>query len=77
LNYYKFKRGRLNKLIKKAITKAGSERKLKAITKISMGNMHWYKNEKINLSQKNLDKLLKFLNIKNIKKDIKTILPSN
>lgn len=64
--FYRLKKEKLRELIIKAITKAGSERKLIQKIGISNGRIHAFKSESTNLSNKYAKKLCKYLNI-NIK----------
>lgn len=77
--FYKFKKGKQRELIQKAITKAGSERKLAKMTGIPNGSIYNLKFEKRNLSESNVMKLLNFLNIekKEIQREVLEILPDN
>src|SRR3989344_7058574 len=79
MNYYRFKRGKLKEFVCKAVSFSGSERKLKEKTKISLGNIYYYKKEKLNISQEKLDKILDLLNLKfmDIQQDIQKIFSSN
>lgn len=56
--HYKFKKSKLRELITRGINKVGSERKLRLKTGISLGDIHKYKKEEINLSRNNLSKLI-------------------
>lgn len=71
--------GEENKLIEKAIKKAGSERKLARAIGIPISSIYQYKNEMMNLPKKRFKKLIKFLAVpqSGITSKIKTILPKN
>ena len=61
--FYRLKKGKQRELIQKAITKAGSERKLCRIIHISKGAIHRCRCESCNIPRDRLQKILKFLDI--------------
>jgi len=61
--FYKLKKGKQKELIQRAITKAGSERKLCKIIAISKGAIHRSRSESCNISKEKLQKISKFLHI--------------
>ncbi len=77
--FLKIKKGKLNEIINKAITKAGSERKLCKAIGISKGFIYRCKHEECNISKDRLQKILNFLGIGNYKyrKYILEELPEN
>lgn len=76
---YKFKKGRQQEIVQKAILLAGSERKLAKIAGIPKSSINSLKFEKRNLSGKYAKGLFRLLNVKegDIKDDILEILPDN
>ncbi len=77
--YYKFKSGKLKNLLKQAIAKAGSERKLSKMVSMPKGTIYHLKSETRNLSEQNARKILQFLDIEmsDILGDIVEQLPDN
>lgn len=73
---HKFKKGEQKRLIIKALTKAGSERKLSKVTGIPKGSIYFLKFEKRNISDSYLNKVCNYLKI-DIKKIKTKKLPSN
>ncbi len=61
--YHKFKKGKQQSLVQRAITKAGSERRLAFMTNIPKGSIYVLKHEKRNLSRRNVVKFCTFLGI--------------
>jgi hypothetical protein len=61
--FCKLKRGKQNELIKRAIVKAGSERKLCKLIGISKGAIYGCKHELWNIPKERLDKILKFIGL--------------
>lgn len=68
----KFKEGKQNWLLEKAIAKAGSERKLKKILKIPNQTINRYRREQHLLSEERFNLILKFLKLD--KKEVKNII---
>jgi len=77
--FVKFKRGKQNKLILKAILKAGSERKLETRLGIPHQTIHDYKDENCNLPLDRTKLILKYVNktYASIKSDIEDLYPKN
>lgn len=71
--FLKFKKGKQKEIIQKAITKAGSERKLCKVIGMSKGALYRYKSEKGNIPKNRYQKVIMFLN-ENINKYEKYIL---
>lgn len=61
--FLKLKKGKQKEIIKKAITKAGSERKLCKIINMSKGALYRYKSELGNIPKYRLQKIVKFLSV--------------
>ena len=75
----KFKKGKQNWLLEKAISKAGSERKLKKITGIHNAVINRYRSERVNICDKRLNLMLNFLDMdkKDIEKFVERRLDEN
>jgi len=75
--YYRLKTDVLNKILSRAIHKAGSIRKLARILKIPKTTIGYYQQEKILPTQEKLDKIYNYLNIKLNEEQIDIKLSSN
>lgn len=75
--FYRLKKGKLRELIIKAITKAGSERKLSREIGISNGRIYSFKSEITNLSEEYAKKLCNYLNMDMKKLDYEKIFSDN
>ena len=74
--YLKLKNGVQNKILKKAIRKSGSQRKLAKITNIPKSSIADYLNGRL-MTEIKLNKIIDFLNIKNKTELIESKLPDN
>jgi len=75
--FYRLKKGKLREIALRAITKAGSERKLAKLISIPKGSIYALKFEKRNLSEKYSEKLCDYLKIGFENLDIEEILSDN